>query len=278
MDALDRRSFGGSFAALAALVSIGAIDARAAQLQPAPDHDMSNMPASWSGKEKIGFLIYPGFTALDMVGPHHMLGGLMGAKLFVIAKTRKPVASDTGLVLSPTASFDSAPQDLDILCVPGGASGTLAAMQDEETLRFLKNRGARAKFVTSVCTGSLLLGAAGLLDGYKATSHWIAKPLLPIFGATPAPGRFVRDRNRITAAGVTAGLDFGLSLVGELRDRTYAEFVQLISQYAPEPPYNAGEPETAPGPVKAMMEDMFKEFLTSARQKGGAAFTRAKLL
>ena len=186
-----------------------------------------------------------------------MLTGLMGATAFVIAKSKAPVVSDTGLTITPDASFDDAPLDLDILCVPGGASGTLAAMQDETTLRFIRQRGARAKYVTSVCTGSLLLGAAGLLEGYRATSHWSAKPLLPIFGATHAPGRFVRDRNRITAAGVTAGLDFGLALVGELRDRAYAEGMQLIAQYAPEPPFDAGEPERAPPAVRAMIEEMF---------------------
>jgi putative intracellular protease/amidase len=277
LDTLDRRRFGEGIAALAALVAVGAFDARAAQ-QIAPDHDMSNMPASWTGNEKIGFVIYPQFTALDMVGPHFMLTGLMGATTFVIAKSKAPVVSDTGLVFTPDTSFDDAPLDLDILCVPGGASGTLAAMQDEATLRFLKSRGARAKFVTSVCTGSLLLGAAGLLDGYEATSHWVAKSLLPIFGATPASGRFVRDRNRITAEGVTAGLDFGLSLVGELRDRSYAEFVQLIAQYAPEPPYDAGEPERAPAHVRTMTEEMFVQFIASADRIGRESFVRAKVL
>ncbi|BBU64304.1 thiazole biosynthesis protein ThiJ (plasmid) [Methylosinus sp. C49] len=275
MDTLDRRRFGEALVAFAALVAGGALDARAAQKVTA-DHDMSNMPASWSGNEKIGFLIYPEFTALDMIGPHYMLTGLMGATAFVIAKSKTPVVSDTGLTLTPDASFDDAPVDLDILCVPGGASGTLAAMQDEATLRFIKSRGARAKYVTSVCTGSLLLGAAGLLDGYRATSHWSTKPLLPIFGATPTSGRFVRDRNRITAEGVTAGLDFALALVGELRDRTYAEGVQLIAQYAPEPPFDAGQPERAPAAVRTMMEEMFAGFRASADRFGREAFVKSK--
>lgn len=275
MDALDRRRFNEGLAALATLVAGGAFDARAAQRVTA-DHDMSNMPALWSGNEKIGFLIYPQFTALDMIGPHFMLTGLMGATAYVIAQSKAPVVSDTGLVFTPDASFDDAPLDLDILCVPGGASGTLAAMQDEATLRFIRSRGARAKYVTSVCTGSLLLGAAGLLEGYRATSHWSATSLLPIFGATHAPGRFVRDRNRITAAGVTAGLDFGLALVAELRDRTYAESMQLIAQYAPEPPFDAGEPERAPAAVRTMMEDMFTGFRASADRIGRDAYERSK--
>lgn len=274
----DRRRFGEGFAAFAAIASVGALGARAADKTRTPRHDMSNAPASWTGSEKIGFLIYPGFTALDMVGPHYMLSNLIGATTLVIAKSKEPVISDSGLILTPTTSFAQTPPELDVLCVPGGTAGTLAAMEDEATLAFLKHHGARAKFVTSVCTGSLLLGAAGLLDGYKATSHWVAKSLLPIFGATPTPGRNVRDRNRITAEGVTAGLDFGLSLVAQMRDRSYAEGVQLLAQYAPDPPYDAGEPEKAPGQIKAMMEDMFVEFLASARQKGGAAFTKSKLL
>jgi cyclohexyl-isocyanide hydratase len=275
LDALDRRRFTEGLAALAALVAGGAFDARAAQPITA-DHDMSWMPASWNGAEKIGFLIYPQFTGLDMFGPHFMLTGMMGVTAYVIAKSKAPVVSDTGLVITPDASFDDAPLDLDILCVPGGAAGTLAAMQDEATLRFLKSRGARAKYVTSVCTGSLLLGAAGLLDGYRATSHWSATSLLSAFGATHAPGRFVRDRNRITAAGVTAGLDFGLALVAELRDRTYAECVQLIAQYAPEPPFDSGELERAPAEVRKMMEDMFAGFRVSADQVGREAFARSK--
>lgn len=225
-----------------------------------PAHDMSSMPASWMGSEKIAFLIYPEFTALDMVGPHYMLTSLMGATTHVVAKSREVVKSDTGLMFQPSATFEECPADLDIICVPGGTSGTLAAMQDDATIRFLKDRGSRAKFVTSVCTGSLILGAAGLLTGYRATSHWITAPLLPIFGAIPTDGRVVRDRNRITGGGVTAGIDFGLGLVGQLRDRDYAETVQLLAEYAPEPPFDAGTPQRAPAHVKAMMDGMFAEF------------------
>ncbi len=141
--------------------------------------------------------------------------------------------SDAGLMFQPTASFDECPAELDIICVPGGSSGTLAAMQDDATMRFLKDRGSRARFVTSVCTGSLMLGAAGLLTGYKATSHWAAKSLLPMFGAMPTEGRVVRDRNRITGGGVTAGIDFGLSLVGQLRDREYANPFSCLRNMPP---------------------------------------------
>jgi len=226
-----------------------------------PAHDLSAMPAHWMGKEQIAFLIYPGFTALDMIGPHYMLTNLMGATVHIVAATPAPVTSDTGLVFTPSHTFADCPADLDILCVPGGTTGTLAAMQDEATMAFLRDRGARAKYVTSVCTGSLVLAAAGLLQGYKATSHWIAKDSLAHFGAIPTDGRIVQDRNRITGGGVTAGIDFGLMFIATLRDRQYAEAVQLLAEYAPEPPFNAGTPETAPKETMQMMQSMLAGFV-----------------
>lgn len=280
---LTRRQFSAAAATAAAAAQLagnalaqqpgGAAPSAAAGHKEA-SHDMSSMPAHWMGSEQIAFLIYPQFTALDMVGPHHMLTSLMGAKVHLVARTRDPVQSDTGLAVMPTMNFDECPDDLDIICVPGGSRGTLAAMEDEATMLFLKDRGSRAKYVTSVCTGSLLLGAAGLLAGYRATSHWATKALLPIFGATPADGRVVDDRNRITGGGVTAGIDFGLAIVGLLRDRQYAEGVQLIAEYDPKPPYSAGTPERAPAEVTALVEGMFTEFVADADKAGRAAFAR----
>ncbi|QQS14777.1 MAG: DJ-1/PfpI family protein [Rhodospirillales bacterium] len=281
-----RREAAAGLAAVAAVIAGGGVGpalgqpsappAPAPAAAPPPAHDMHATPPHWRGTERIAFLIYPGFTALDMVGPHYMLTNLMGATVQIVARDAAPVRSDTGLVLTPDATFETCARDLDILCAPGGTTGTLAAMRDEATLRFLADRGGRAKFVTSVCTGSLLLGAAGLLDGYRATSHWLTKSLLPIFGAIPADGRVVRDRNRITGGGVTAGLDFGLSLVGDLRDRAYAEGVQLLAEYAPEPPFDAGTPARAPAPVRTMMEQMFAEFLVTAEAAGREAFARPR--
>lgn len=237
---------------------------RLAEGAPAPDaptHNMPAMPAHWIGKEQIAILIYPGFTALDMVGPHYMFTSLMGAKTHVVARSLAPVTSDAGLIFTPTATFDDCPRDLDILCVPGGTDGTLAAMQDDATLDFLRDRGGRARFVTSVCTGSLVLAAAGLLRGYRATSHWAAREALKAFGAIPMAERIVEDRNRITGGGVTAGIDFGLTLVAKLRDRDYAQGVQLLAEYAPKPPFDAGEPDRAPAHITAMMQDMLGGFV-----------------
>ena len=148
-----------------------------------------------------------------------------------------------------------------MLCVPGGTAGTLAAMQHAPTLDFLRDRGARAGIVSSVCTGSLILGAAGLLAGYRATSHWLTVDLLARFGAIPTQGRVVRDRNRVTGGGVTAGIDFGLTLLSELRDPAYAQATQLVAEYAPAPPFDTGSPDTAPPELVARMRAMFAPFL-----------------
>lgn len=257
---IERRHF---LRAAAAAVAASPWLAHASSGQPAqatPEHDMGAMPASWTGQEVIGMLLYPGMTALDFVGPQHMFAALMGAKVHHVAKTMAPVPSDTQLAFSPTTTLAECPRELDILFVPGGGAGTVAAMRDAQTLAFLADRGRRAKWVTSVCTGSLLLGAAGLLQGHKATTHWAAHALLKDVGATPVQARVVQDRNRITGAGVSAGLDLGLKVVGMLRDTAYAQTVQLLAEYAPEPPYHAGTPSTAPPAVTAMVADMFKDY------------------
>lgn len=269
---MERRNF--LRAATAALAASPWL-ARANQAPSTPvslPHDMSAMPASWTGKEQIGMLLYPGMTALDFVGPQYMFAGLMGATVHHVAKTMAPVVSDTQLAILPTATLDQCPRDLDILFVPGGGAGTLAAMQDAEVLAFLADRGRRAKLVTSVCTGSLVLGAAGLLQCYKATSHWATHALLTEAGAIPVEARVVHDRNRITGAGVSAGIDLGLTIVALLRDKVYAQSMQLLAEYAPEPPFNAGTPRTAPPEITAMLQDMFKDFDPQAR----AALAKAK--
>ena len=269
MTTTERRSF--LRAATAALAASPWLARAKEGAAPAP-HDMGAMPASWTGKEQIGMLLYPGMTALDLVGPQHMFASLMGAKVHHIAKTMAPVVSDSQLAISPTVTLARCPRDLDILFVPGGGDGTLAALRDAQVLAFLADRGSRARLVTSVCTGSLLLGAAGLLRGYRATSHWATHALLAEVGATPVQARVVHDRNRITGAGVSAGLDLGLAIVGLLRDTAYAQTVQLLAEYAPAPPYDAGTPGSAPPAVTAMVAGMFKDFDPQAR----AALQRAE--
>jgi cyclohexyl-isocyanide hydratase len=221
---------------------------------------MSDMPASWTQDNQIAMLCYPRMTILDLIGPQYMFSSLMGAKVHLVAKTRDPITSDTGVTMVPTATFEEVPRDLTVLFAPGGTDGTLAAMRDDETRNWMADRGSRARYVTSVCTGSLILGAAGLLRGYNATCHWGGLSALSEFGATPVDARIVKDRNRITGAGVTAGLDFGLQMLAELRDRTYAEGVQLMCEYDPHPPFNAGSIHTAPIHVRAMIQAMVAPF------------------
>jgi putative intracellular protease/amidase len=261
---MERRAFNRVLAALAAGSLSGAGTAATAQTEQ-PGHEMSHVPPEWKGNEQIALLAYPQFTILDLIGPQYMFANLMGATVHIVAKTRDPVMSDTRVAIVPTTTFDECPRDLDILFVPGGTTGTLAAMQDPATIAFLTDRSARAKLVTSVCTGSLVLGAAGLLRGYEATSHWVTLDILPLFGATPSRARVVTDRNRITGAGVTAGLDFGLSLVERLRGVEYAKAVQLLAEYDPAPPLDAGTPAKAGPEVTKLLTDMFVGFVAEAR-------------
>jgi len=255
-------------ALLAPLMSNSALAASASEpmphAHPIPSMGPEMDKVKWMGDEQIGMLVYPGMTVMDLIGPHCMFGALMGAQIHIVAKTLDPVTSDAGLTVVPNATFETCPRDLTVLFAPGGTDGTLAAASDPDTLAFFADRGARAKYITSVCSGSLILGAAGLLKGYKATSHWSCRDVLSGFGAIPTEARVVRDRNRITGAGVTAGLDFGLAMVAELRDQTYAECTQLMSEYDPEPPFNAGSMKTAPAGVKAAMIELVADFSRKA--------------
>ena len=193
---------------------------------------------------QIGLLVFPKVTQLDLTGPLQVFASVPGAKVHLIWKRIEPVPSDSVLTLTPTTSFADCPQ-LDVICVPGGA-GTDDMVNDEEMLDFLRQQAAGAKYITSVCTGSLVLGAAGLLKGYRAATHWTAMEFLAPFGAMPTKTRVCVDRNRITGGGVTAGIDFALTLVSILLDRQTAEAIQLRLEYNPAPPFNAGSPDTAP--------------------------------
>ena len=197
-----------------------------------------------TGKPKlqVAMLVFPGMTMLDLVGPQTVLCG--PADTHLVARSREPFLTDTGIMMHPTATFDEIPADIDVLFVPGGP-GQVDVVQDDETLAFLADRGSRARYVTSVCTGSLMLGAAGLLQGYKATTHWAARPLLSMFGAEPVDERVVVDRNRITGGGVTAGIDFGLVLLAEIMGDDVARTTQLLMEYDPAPFSDFGNPVNA---------------------------------
>jgi cyclohexyl-isocyanide hydratase len=212
---------------------------------------------------EIGMLLYPGLTLLDLIGPQTVFSWF--ANTHLVWKTTDLIYSDTGFGIKPTATFETCPRDLDILFVPGGF-GQDRLMNDAEVLAFLADRGATSKYITSVCSGSLLLGAAGLLKGYKATSHWAARNGLSAFGAEPVEARVVVDRNRITGGGVTAGIDFGLVILAKLRGEDAAKLTQLAMEYDPEPPFDAGSPKSA-GP--AIVEKAMS-FMAATMQKHAA--------
>ena len=193
----------------------------------------------------IGMLVFPGMTVLDLIGPQQFFAVAPGRTTHLLWKTREPVVSDTAVPILPTVSFAEAPEDLEVLFVPGGFQGTSAVIEDPQVLDFVASRGERAAYVTSVCTGALILGAAGLLTGYQATTHWAYHDLLPLVGAEPVAARVVEDRNRITGGGVTSGIDFGLTLLARLTSEEYAQGWQLGTEYDPHPPFDAGAPAKA---------------------------------
>jgi cyclohexyl-isocyanide hydratase len=198
---------------------------------------------------RIGLLAFPRMTQLDLTGPLQVFTNLPGADVRLLWKTLDPVKAAGGFRMLPDTTLADCPK-LDVLCVPGGA-GVLELMEDPEILSFIRTQAAEARFVGSICTGSLVLGAAGLLRGKKATTHWAWVDLLAPLGAIPTPGRVVRDGKFMTGGGVTAGIDFALTMVAELAGQAVAEAIQLGIEYAPAPPFNAGSPDTAPPEILA---------------------------
>ena len=193
---------------------------------------------------KIGFLIYPGVVQLDVTAAYQVLSFPPNTKTYLVGKVLDPIQSNEGLTLTPSHDFNNCPQ-LDVICVPGGGLGQIGVMQDEVTLRFLQRQSEKAQYITSVCTGSMILAAAGLLEGYKATCHWAFEDQLAMFGVEVVSQRVVIDRNRVTGAGVTSGIDFGLTLLSLLLDENTAKMTQLMMQYDPQPPFDSGTPKTA---------------------------------
>jgi len=218
---------------------------------------------------QIGLVIFPKVTQLDLTGPVQVFSSVPGAQVHLIWKRIEPVSSDSVLTLTPTVTFADCPQ-LDVICVPGGV-GTDDMINDAEMLAFLRKQAEAARYITSVCTGSLVLGAAGLLKGYRAATHWTAVDFLSEFGAIPAKTRVCVDRNRVTGGGVTAGIDFALTLVSIMVDRKTAEAIQLRLEYNPAPPFNSGSPDTAPAEILALM----KERIAPAQARRSEAIHRA---
>lgn len=189
----------------------------------------------------VAFLVFPNVTQLDLTGPAQVLSRLGNTSVDLVWKDKEPVPTDAGFPLLPTATFDDIDQ-VDILCVPGGL-GTMEMMQDRAVLAWLQKVAANADWVTSVCTGSLVLGAAGLLKGYKSACHWASVDQLAFFGAIPVRQRIVEDRNRFSGGGVTSGIDFALALAARIRGEDHAKFIQLAIEYDPHPPFDAGSPD-----------------------------------
>lgn len=218
----------------------------------------------------IGFLLFPNLTQLDLTGPAQVLSRVPGARTHLVWKTLDAVPTDVGFSINPSITFDACPQ-LDVLCVPGGF-GIEALLEDRETLDFLRRQGQQARYVTSVCNGALVLGAAGLLQGYRSACHWMWLPLLARFGAEPVAERIVRDRNRISGGGVTAGIDFGFALAAELAGEEAAKTIQLALEYDPQPPFNAGSPQGA-GPeivarLRALQEERLQRVAATIERMG----------
>tara|TARA_R110000787_G_scaffold16622_74_gene52056 strand:+ start:11982 stop:12665 length:684 start_codon:yes stop_codon:yes gene_type:complete len=204
----------------------------------------------------VGFVLFPNLTQLDFTGPLQVLSRLPDSKMHIVAKSMEPVPSDCSLDLVPTDTFETCPQ-LDLICVPGGG-GVADAMLDKPTVDFIRHQAAGAKYVTSVCTGAFLLGAAGLLDGRRATTHWGYTSLLPMVGATHETKRIVTDGNVTTAGGVTSGIDFGLSILADIAGTEVAKSVQLAIEYDPNPPFRSGTPDQASDTVMALVAPRYE--------------------
>jgi len=214
---------------------------------------------------RIGMLLFPNMTQLDMTGPYEVLARTPNSTVELVARTLAPVKTDRGMRIVPTVTYETCPP-LDVIMVPGGP-GQQELMEDEATLSFLRKQAAGAQYVTSVCTGSLVLGAAGLLKGKRATSHWNALEHLKLLGAIPVSEKVVVDGNVVTGAGVTSGIDFALQLAAILEGEQAAREIQLQIEYDPEPPFDVGSPKKAP-----------RDMLDRVRQRGTQLFEARRAL
>ena len=221
-------------------------------------------------QRRIGMLIFPRLTQLDMTGPYEVLARLPNTTVDLVARTIAPVTTDRGMQIVPTATYATCPP-LDVVMVPGGP-GQQDLMEEEAALEFLRRQAATAKYITSVCTGSLVLGAAGLLKGKRATCHWAAIDHLALLGAIPVREKVVVDGHIVTGAGVTSGIDFALTLAAMLEGEQVAREIQLQIEYDPAPPFNSGSPNTAAPAmleaVKARLAKLNEERRTVATRVG----------
>lgn len=215
---------------------------------------------------QIAMLVYPGMFPLDFIGPQQIFTGLMQTQIHIVAAEMKPISAGAGLAVLPNTRFEDCPQELDLLFVPGGLEGTARVMRDEATLDFLRRRAKTARYVNSVCTGSLILGAAGLLKDKRACTYWAVRELLPLLGAKPVVARYVEDGKFISSAGVTAGLDSALLIAGKLASDNYAKALQLYLEYDPAPPFHSGSPETAEPSVTKAMREMYADGIDTLRK------------
>jgi cyclohexyl-isocyanide hydratase len=220
---------------------------------------------------EIGLLFFPGMTQLDVTGPFEVLARLPGARMHLLWKRIEPITSDVGLILMPTTTFADCPR-LDVLCV-GGGPGQIAVMDDPEVMAFVAKAGASARYVTSVCAGSLILAGAGLLDGYRSACHWLSRDQLAPLGAIPVAERIVVDRNRISGGGVTAGIDFAFQLAAELCGEEVARRLQLLLEYDPQPPFDTSE-RSAPPEALAAIRQAARPMLDARREAGERAIAR----
>jgi len=228
---------------------------------------MSTAPTP-AAKFTIVFAIYPGMTHLDFTGPHQFLSRMPGADIVVASPAGGPVDAD-GLTFANTVRIADV-RSCDLICVPGGVNAAKVA-QDEAFIGEIRRLAMGARYITSVCTGSLILGAAGLLKGKRAACHWAYASLLPLFGAIHDPARVVRDGNIITGGGVTAGIDFALTVLAEIAGEEMAQIIQLGLEYAPAPPFDSGRPELASPAVLARFESMRQQMMTGRRAEAEQA-------
>jgi len=211
---------------------------------------------------KVLAMVYPGMTLLDLVGPIQAWSFLPGYEVQFVWHRTGAVPTDCGLSVQATHSFENAWADPDVLMVGGGAKPTLDLLGDSTAIAFLADRGSRARWVCSVCTGSLLLGAAGLLKGYRASVHWGAREALSQFGAEPSDERVCVDRNRLTGGGITAGVDFGIKIAGHWAGEGMGRVIELIMEYAPQPPYGTGRPDLADAQTLATARVALEQAMT----------------